>query len=113
MKIARGSGRKHGAQSIEPGSAAGGKKKKIDGNPDWKTVSKDTNLVNTNADIQFIENSGPNRLAALPETPLQFLQLFFTDDIFEKISQQTNLYFDFVKNTSAKTLCIPDKSSYW
>ena len=43
-------------------------------------------------------------LAKIPETPLQFLQLFFTDDIFDTLVEQTNLYFDQVKSSSNKNL---------
>lgn len=100
----RGNGRKCNAENKQPDSAARGKKKKTDGNPHWRTISKDKIIVNWNVDRQFTENTGPSRLASVPETPFQFIQLFFTDAIFEKIAQETNLYFDYVKDKSGKAL---------
>lgn len=51
-----------------------------------------------------MEYFGPSRSAKIPETPLQFLQLFFTDDIFDSIVEQTNLYFEQIKSGSNKNL---------
>ena len=103
-------------KGAEQGSARGGRgrgrgqrkptvdssKKKKDGNPDWKTVSD--NFINTNADVEFVEYTGPSRQAKVPETPLQFLQLFFSDAIFEQLAEQTNLYFEYLKEQSTKKL---------
>ena len=78
------------------------KKKPTDGNPEWKSVSADTDFVNSNAEIEFLEYSGPSRSAKIPETPLQFLQLFFTDDIFDMLAEQDQFNFRETKHPRAR-----------
>lgn len=57
-----------------------------------------------NADIQFLELVGPSREATLPETPLQFLELFFPQNVFEQLVKQTNLFYQYSKENSNKPL---------
>ena len=67
-------GRGHGTRGRGQGQ------KKADGNPNWKSLGDDE-YVNRNADVEFLEFTGPSREATLQETPLQFLELFFTQEV--------------------------------
>ena len=54
--------------------------------------------------MKFLEYFEPSRLVKIPDTPLQFFQLFFTDDRFDTLVEQTNFCFEQVKISSNKNL---------
>ena len=74
--------------------------------------------MSPNDSKQFLEFVGVSREAAKPETPLQFFQLFFIDEIFEQITEQTNKYYEFMMDNSGKTLkpfanvTVPEMKAY-
>ena len=108
---ARGRGaRGRGTQELGTGGRGRGTRgrgqgiqKKADGNPNWKSLGDDE-YVNRNADVEFLEFTGPSREATLQETPLQFLELFFTQEVFKQLANQTNLFYQYLKENSNKPL---------
>lgn len=98
----RGRGRGGGRGCRQTNGNENGGRKKADGNPNWKVLN--SLYTNKNAGVEFLEYTGPSRTAILPETPLQFLELFFTPEVFKQLADQTNLYYQYSRDTSRKPL---------
>lgn len=62
-----------------------------DGQNEWE--NEDSVFVNHNEQKPFQESPEPDRTALQANTPLEFLQLFFTDEIFDDIVYHSNLYY--------------------
>ena len=64
----------------------------------WSDI---TDFENLNIDKLFHENEGLDRLSMLVETPLDCLQLFFSDEVFKSILEQSNHYHEQQSNNDA------------
>ena len=58
------------------------------------TWSDTTDFENPNINKLFHEKEGPDRLSMLVESPLDCLQLFFSDKEFKSIVEQSNRYHE-------------------
>lgn len=90
-----------------------GKSKKVGekekkGHPGWKICKE--NFSNPNLKVPFHDVPGPQRAASGLHSPLEYLKLFFTMEIFQMIVDQTNLYYQQSQATKKSKLPWTDVS---
>ena len=97
----RGRGESVGAHRGTPRQSKKAKKKnekeKRDGDHNWRNFNNNYN--NPSLAVPFLERSGPSRIAARNKSPVDFLKLVFSMQMFEMIVTQTNLYRQQCKST--------------